>query len=205
MKVLIGVDLQNDFCAGGALAVNDGDATVPYFNELRKSLKPDLVVLTQDFHPSDHISFVRNNPGAQLFTVHNGQMMWPAHCEQGTHGAEFHPALERDGTELIIQKGLNRAVDSYSGFGSEGAVTGKCGAEDKNKERTALEAELRARGITKVYVVGLAYDYCVAATAKDAAALGFETIVLKDGCRAVAEESAVKETAAMFAAGVTIQ
>lgn len=197
MKVLIGVDLQNDFCAGGALAVNDGDATVPYFNELRKTLKPDLVVLTQDFHPSDHISFVRNNPGAQLFTVHNGQMMWPAHCEQGTHGADFHPALERDGTELIIQKGLNRTVDSYSGFGSEGAP------EDK-KERTALEAELRARGITKVYIVGLAYDYCVAATAKDAAALGFETIVLKDGCRAVAEESAVKETAAMLAAGVTI-
>lgn len=195
MKVLIGVDLQNDFCAGGALAVNDGDATVPYFNELRKTLKPDLVVLTQDFHPSDHISFARNNPGGQLFSVHNGQMMWPVHCEQGTRGAEFHPALERDGTELIIQKGLNRAVDSYSGFG----------AEDKNKERTALEAELRARGITKVYVVGLAYDYCVAATAKDAAVLGFETIVLKDGCRAVAEESAAEETATMLAAGVTIQ
>lgn len=195
MKVLIGVDLQNDFCAGGALAVNDGDATVSYFNELRKTLKPDLVVLTQDFHPSDHISFARNNPGAQLFSVHNGQMMWPAHCEQGTRGADFHPALERDGTELIIQKGLNRAVDSYSGFG----------AEDKNKERTSLEAELRARGITKVYVVGLAYDYCVAATAKDAAVLSFETIVLKDGCRAVAEESAVKETAAMLSAGVTIQ
>lgn len=202
---LINVDVQRDFCAGGALAVPDGDAVVPVCNALRDALKPDCVVWTQDWHPADHVSYADNH-SAQLFselTLEDGtkQMMWPRHCEQWTAGAMFHPDAFFGPDDIIVQKGTKKDVDSYSGFGS---------AEFKTHgiwlraEETELDDILRKRGIQRVVVVGLAYDYCVAATAKDAAALGYETIVVRDGCRAVSQVSADKETVAMLAAGVKI-
>jgi nicotinamidase/pyrazinamidase len=192
---LIVVDVQNDFCPGGALAVAGGDQVVPIINALRKKLRPDLVVFTQDWHPADHTSFADNNPGETPFKPRaDGQMMWPRHCVQGTKGADFHPALRVLPEERIIQKGLIWTVDSYSGFGSE----------DKNLERTALQRMLQDTGVKTVYVVGLAFDYCVAATAKDAAALGYTTIVIRNATRPVAAESAAKAEAEMLKAGVII-
>lgn len=196
---LIIVDVQPDFCAGGALAVADGDAVVPVINRLRDTLKPDLVVLTQDWHPANHTSFADNNPGATLFAPRaDGQMMWPRHCVQGTAGAGFHSGLVVLPTDTVIQKGLNAGVDSYSGFGSQPRRDGS------RAEQTALGRMLITAGITDVVVVGLAFDYCVAATAKDAAALGFRTTVVRDATRAVAAASAALAEAEMIAAGVTI-
>ena len=195
---LIIVDVQKDFCQGGALAVPNGDNVVPQINDLRDALKPDLVVLTQDWHPADHVSFADNH-GAQLFsemTLADGtkQIMWPRHCVQWTDGAMFHANLRVEASDIIVQKGTKSGVDSYSGFG----------AEDKTKDTTELDNILKARGIQRVVVVGLAYDYCVAYTAKDAVALGYETIVMCDGCADVAMESCERETAAMKAAGVKL-
>ena len=202
---LIIVDVQKDFCAGGALAVPDGDAVVSVCNALRAALKPDLIVLTQDWHPADHVSYADNH-GAEPFTekmldAFTKQMMWPRHCEQWTDGAMFHPALEVAATDIIVQKGTKKDVDSYSGFGSEEF---KVRGIWLRAEYTNLDNILRERGIQRVVVVGLAYDYCVAYTAKDAADQGYETIVVRDGCRAVSQVSADKETAEMTAAGVKI-
>ena len=202
---LINVDVQKDFCAGGALAVPDGDAVVPVCNALRDSLKPDCVVWTQDWHPADHVSYADNH-GAQVFTeltLADGtkQMMWPRHCEQWTAGAMFHADAYFGPADIVVQKGTKKEVDSYSGFGSARFKTHGLWFR---AEETDLDDILRKRGIQRVVVVGLAYDYCVAATAKDAAMLGYETIVVRDGCRAVSQVSAEKETAAMLAAGVKI-
>ena len=192
---LILVDIQNDFCPGGPLAVAEGDQIVPIVNSLRESLQPDVVALTQDWHPADHTSFITNNPGETVYKPRaDGQMMWPNHCEQFTNGAMWHPALTVLSTDYIAQKGMNKDVDSYSGFG----------AEDKSLERTELEYILRKNSITRVVVVGLAYDYCVSATAKDSAALGFETIVVKSATRSIAADTVAKETQAMLDAGVKI-
>ncbi len=196
---LIIVDPQVDFCPGGTLAVDGGDQVMPLINELRKILLPDAVVITQDWHPADHTSFADNNPGETLFKPRaDGQMMWPRHCVHRTPGAEFHPALKVLPEDRIIQKGYICGVDSYSGFGSEPAANGT------RLERTDLEKILRAWEIKTVYVVGLAFDYCVAATAKDAAAAGFKTTVIRKATRPVAAESAAKAEAEMRAAGVTI-
>ena len=192
---LILVDIQNDFCPGGPLAVAEGDQIVPIVNSLRESLRPDVVAMTQDWHPADHTSFITNNPGETVYKQRaDGQMMWPNHCEQFTNGAMWHPALTVLSTDYIVQKGVNKAVDSYSGFG----------AEDKSLERTDMEHILRKHSVQRVVVVGLAYDYCVSATAKDSAALGFETIVVKSATRSIAADTAAKETQAMLDAGVKI-
>ena len=196
---LIIVDPQVDFCPGGALAVAGGDEVMPVINEIRKRLNPAVTVITQDWHPANHTSFADNNPGEELFKPRaDGQMMWPRHCVQYTPGAEFHPALEMRSSDRIIQKGTLTSVDSYSGFGAEPA------ADKTRLERTDLERILVAAGVRTVYVVGLAFDYCVAATAKDAVALGFTTIVVRNATRAVAADSAAKAEAEMRAAGVIL-
>jgi nicotinamidase/pyrazinamidase len=199
-RALIIVDVQNDFCAGGALAVPGANAIIPEINELRDTLKPDLVVLTQDWHPADHTSFITNNPGETLYKPRaDGQVMWPAHCVQGSKGAEFHPDLRVLPTDRIIQKGCKADVDSYSGFGS---------AEFKTHgiwlraEETDLHDILRSAGITEVYVVGLAFDYCVAATAKDAVSFGYKTTVITNCTASVAPESADKASAELIKVGV---
>lgn len=195
---LIIVDVQKDFCTGGALAVPNGEQVVPIINNLRDALKPDLVVLTQDWHPEDHISFADNH-GAKLYseltlTDDTKQIMWPHHCVQWTDGAMFHNDLHIEAPDMIVQKGTKSDVDSYSGFG----------AEDKSKDTTELNNILKLRNIKRVVIVGLAYDYCVAYTAKDAAALGYETFVVVEGCAAVDAMSAEHETDAMKAAGVKL-
>ena len=197
---LIIVDPQKDFCPGGALAVAGGDAVMPVINELRKKLNPAVVAVTQDWHPADHTSFADNNPGETLFKQRaDGQMMWPRHCVQGSAGAEFHSALELRGTDYFIKKGMQAAVDSYSGFGAEPSADGW------RAERTELETILRSKLNGKVvFIVGLAFDYCVAATAKDAAAAGYTAVVIRNATRAVAPESAATAEAEMRAAGVII-
>ena len=196
---LIVVDVQNDFCPGGSLAVTDGDKVVPVINELRKTLKPDLVILTRDWHPTNHTSFAQNNPGETLFKPRaDGQMMWPTHCVMNSKGARFHPDLIVEPENPIVYKGTNKSVDSYSGFGSEPAADGS------RLEVTNLDRILRNVDTKNVYVVGLAFDYCVAATAKDAAGLGFKTTVIRNATRSVAPESAAKAEAEMRAAGVKI-
>jgi nicotinamidase/pyrazinamidase len=184
-RALIIVDPQVDFVPGGALAVAGGDEVMPVINRLRQDLKPHMVVITQDWHPADHTSFADNNPGEQLFVPRaDGQMMWPRHCVQGTEGAKIHPELSVLPSDIIIKKGTLKDVDSYSAFGS-GEVVREVGKGLKMKEETLLASILSAAGITDVWVVGLALDYCVAATAKDAVILGLRTTVLREATRAV--------------------
>ena len=202
-KALIIMDPQNGFCPGGSLAVPDGDKIMAKINRLRRVLQPDAVFITQDWHPEKHCSFQVNNPGSELFkpfTLADGtvQMMWPAHCVQGSADAQFHPKLELAVGDIVIRKGTLEDVDSYSGFGSQPAADGS------RKEVTMLEANLRAQGIKHVYVVGLAFDYCVSYTAKDAAKAGFTTWVIRDCTKPVASSSAAAEEAAMREAGVII-
>ncbi|MCA1816030.1 MAG: bifunctional nicotinamidase/pyrazinamidase [Acidobacteria bacterium] len=157
MDALVLVDIQNDFCPGGALAVAGGDEVVPVANELQKQF--DLVVATKDWHPPGHASF---------------ETLWPPHCVQGTPGAEFHPALDTSRLAHVFLKGTDPAVDSYSGF-----------FDNEHKLSTGLGDYLRAQGVTRVFVCGLATDYCVKFTALDALRLGFETYVVTDACRGV--------------------
>ncbi|CEL94160.1 unnamed protein product [Vitrella brassicaformis CCMP3155] len=177
---LIIVDVQNDFCEGGSLAVNEAEEILPVINSLRDKPLFDCVILTCDWHPLDHCSFAANHPGAELFTVKKlpdtgvDQMMWPVHCVAHSVGAAFHPQLKRCAGDLIVRKGLDKTVDSYSGFGSA-------------PEKTELLQLLKDRGIQTVYTVGLATDYCVGSTALDAAKNGFETYVVLNACRGVAQ------------------
>jgi nicotinamidase/pyrazinamidase len=158
------------------------------------------VVVTQDWHPPNHTSFIDNNPGETLFgTRADGQVMWPKHCVQGSTGAEFHPAFERRLDDILIQKGALADVDSYSGFGSK-----PVGDDGRRSENTRLDEILDACGIHSLFIGGLAFDYCVAATAKDAADLGFNVTVIREATRAVSPETAAKEEAAMLRAGVKI-
>jgi nicotinamidase/pyrazinamidase len=177
MIALLLVDIQNDFCAGGALAVPDGDAVVPVANLL--SPRFELVVATQDWHPASHLSFARNHPGKNLYelTELDGlpQVLWPAHCVQGTHGAELHPQLERERIRRVFPKGTDARIDSYSGFFDNG-----------HRKATGLGEYLRSSGVTGVVVLGLATDYCVKWTALDARQLGFDVQLVVDGCRGVA-------------------
>jgi nicotinamidase/pyrazinamidase len=176
MKALIIVDIQNDFCPGGALPVAGGDAVVPVINSILPAF--DAVVATQDWHPQNHGSFAASHPGAQIGDVVtlNGlpQILWPIHCVQGTAGAEFHPAFDASGLDGIFQKGMDPAVDSYSGFFDNGRL-----------HATGLGDFLKARGIAQVFICGLATDYCVKWTALDALSLGFETFVVADATRGV--------------------
>ncbi len=176
MKALILVDIQNDFVKGGALAVPDGDAVVSVANKQSKNY--DLVVLTQDWHPEDHGSFASNHKGHKVYDqIELGglpQTLWPDHCIQDTKGAEFHPKLIVPKSVVIIQKGTDRKIDSYSGFFDNG-----------HKKATGLNSILTEKEIKEVYIMGLATDYCVKFTALDAIKLGYRVYLIKDGCRAV--------------------
>ena len=173
---LIVIDVQNDFCPGGALAVAEGDAITPRINALMGDFR--TVVLTQDWHPADHASFAANHAGAAPFSLtqmpYGPQVLWPTHCVQGTDGAAFHPALRTDPAQLVIRKGFRAAIDSYSAF-----------FENDHSTATGLDGYLRSRGVTRVTLVGLATDYCVAYSALDAAKLGFAATVLMGACRAI--------------------
>jgi nicotinamidase/pyrazinamidase len=192
--MLIVVDVQNDFCPGGALAVPDGDAVVPVVNRLSERFAHRI--LTQDWHPAGHSSFASSHPGKAPFETvempYGTQVLWPDHCVQGTGGAAFHRDLALDGAELIVRKGFRAAIDSYSAF-----------FENDRTTPTGLAGYLRDRGFESVVLVGLATDFCVAYSALDARRLGFATTVVTDGCRAIdlngSLDAAMKE---MAAAGV---
>lgn len=177
---LLVVDVQNDFCSGGTLAVPDGEAVVPVVNRLCARLGPALGarVLTQDWHPAAHRSFASGHEGRAAFestTMPYGeQVLWPAHCVQGTSGADFHPALDVTGAELILRKGFRAHVDSYSAF-----------YENDHRTATGLAGYLRERGIRRLLLVGLATDFCVSYSAIDGAREGFDVAVVEDGCRGI--------------------
>ena len=176
MRALILVDIQNDFCPGGALAVPRGDEVVAVANALQARF--ELVVATQDWHPADHGSFAANHPGRKPYDVGMlaglSQVFWPVHCVQGTPGAEFHAQLDLQRFARVFRKGTDPAIDSYSGF------------FDNNKRKsTGLCEWLREQGVGALAICGLATDYCVKATALDAVELGFETTLIEDACRGV--------------------
>ena len=196
-RALIIVDLQNDFVPGGALAVTGGDQIIPVVNELQRHF--DLVVATQDWHPANHGSFAVNHAGRHVFelTTLGGlpQVLWPSHCIQGTGGAEFVRGLESGGINKVFHKGTDPEIDSYSGFFDNG-----------HRKATGLGDHLRGQGVSVVYVVGLATDYCVKFTALDARQLGFETYLIEDACRGVdlMPGDAGRALAEMRAAGVQV-
>jgi nicotinamidase/pyrazinamidase len=175
-QALIVIDVQNDFCPGGALAVAGGDEVVPVINALEPEF--EHVVLTQDWHPHHHSSFASSHPGKEPFQTiqmpYGEQTLWPDHCIQGSGGAAFHPHLNRTKSELIIRKGFRTAIDSYSAF-----------FENDHTTPTGLAGYLGERGIREITLVGLATDFCVAFSALDAARLGFSTTVRLDACRAI--------------------
>jgi nicotinamidase/pyrazinamidase len=174
--VLLIIDVQNDFCPGGALAVADGDAVVPVINRLSERF--DHVVLTQDWHPSGHSSFATSHPGSAPFESINmpygQQTLWPDHCIHGSAGAAFHPRLETTRAELVIRKGFRPEIDSYSAF-----------YENDRRTPTGLAGYLRERGLQRIFMAGLATDYCVHYSAVDARRLGFDTVLVEAGCRAI--------------------
>ncbi|PTX96102.1 bifunctional nicotinamidase/pyrazinamidase [Spartobacteria bacterium LR76] len=197
MKALIIVDLQNDFVEGGALAVQGGKELVPLINEIQQRF--DLILATQDWHPANHGSHANNHPDASPGDVvelaGRPQILWPAHCVQETRGADFVPGLNQDRWAAVFQKGAVRHIDSYSGF------------FDNGKERaTGLGDYLKEQGVTDLYILGLATDYCVKFTALDAVELGFRTHLVLDACRAVNLQPGDEREAveAMRQAGVEI-
>ena len=173
---LLVIDVQPDFCPGGALAVPDGDAIIPLINHL--ATRFETVILTQDWHPADHISFAASHPGKQPFEMielpYGKQVLWPSHCVMGTPGAALHPALDIPHARMILRKGGNRLVDSYSAF-----------LEADRASKTGLDGYLRSLGITDLYLCGLATDFCVAWSAEDARAFGFNATIIEDACRAI--------------------
>ncbi len=193
---LLVIDMQNDFCPGGALAVPEGDRIIPGINALMQQVP--CVILTQDWHPADHSSFASEHPGAAAYDMtdmpYGPQILWPDHCVWGSDGAAFHPALHIDPADLIIRKGFRRAIDSYSAF-----------FENDHTTPTGLEGYLRSRGITRLTLAGLATDFCVAFSAQDAAKLGFDVTVRMDLCRAIDLNGSLADaTEAMRATGVTL-
>ena len=190
---LLVIDVQNDFMPGGALPIKDGDAIVPLINSLAK--KFDHVILTQDWHPTQHISFATTHNKQPFETVeapYGPQTLWPEHVLQHTDGAAFHPALHIPHAELILRKGFRRNIDSYSAF-----------LENDHTTPTGLAGYLRERNITRLFLCGLAYDFCVRYSAFDGHALGFETIVVEDATRPVNLGASVTETnTALAAAGI---
>ena len=187
---LLVIDVQNDFMPGGALAVPDGDAIVPLINTLAK--KFDHVILTQDWHPPQHISFASSHKKKHFETIqvpYGPQTLWPDHVLQHSQGAAFHPALHIPHAELILRKGLRRHIDSYSAF-----------LENDHRTPTGLAGYLRERNLTRLFLCGLAYDFCVRYSAIDGHNLGFETIVIEDATRPVDLSNSVAETNAALAA-----
>ena len=194
---LIVIDVQNDFCPGGALAVAGGDEIISRINGLMGDYQ--TVVLTQDWHPSNHASFAANHPGAAPFSLttmpYGPQVLWPTHCVQGSEGAAFHKALRTDPAHLVIRKGFRPKIDSYSAF-----------FENDRTTATGLDGYLRDRGITAITLVGLATDYCVAYSALDAARLGFKATVLEGACRAIDLNGSLAQARdQMRAAGVALE
>ncbi len=193
---LLMIDVQNDFCPGGALAVADGDAVVPLINAMQGDFP--LVVATQDWHPADHASFAANHAGAEPFSTtempYGTQVLWPVHCVQGSAGARFHDGLAMDRTALVVRKGYNPAIDSYSAF-----------FENDRETPTGLSGYLRDKGVTALTMAGLATDFCVAYSALDARRLGFDVTVVRDACRAIdMEGSLAAMTTQMREAGVVL-
>lgn len=191
---LLVVDIQNDFLPGGALAVARGDEIIPVVNGLARRFAN--VILTQDWHPAGHVSFAASHPGATPFEAmaldYGPQVMWPQHCVQGSHGAELAAALEVPHAQAVIRKGYHAHTDSYSAF-----------MEADRRTSTGLAGFLRERGIRRVYLCGLATDFCVAWSALDARAAGFESVVIEDACRAIDNQGSLDRAVAnMVAAGV---
>jgi nicotinamidase/pyrazinamidase len=182
---LIVVDVQNDFCTGGALAVPDGEKVVPAINRIARRF--ENVVLTQDWHPEDHVSFASHHPHKRPFeTIELGygpQVLWPEHCVRGSAGANFHSALETDRASLIARKGIHRNIDSYSAF-----------YENDHKTSTGLAGYLRERGLGTLFFVGLAFDFCVRYSAEDARKAGFEAVVIEEACRGIDLDGSVAAT-----------
>ncbi len=193
---LIVIDVQNDFCPGGALAVENGDAVVAPINAMLEDF--GVRVLTQDWHPEDHQSFAALHPGAEPFTMtemdYGPQVLWPTHCVQGTPGAAFHPDLRTEPADLILRKGFRPGIDSYSAF-----------FENDQTTPTGLQGYLRSRGVASVTLVGLATDFCVGWSALDAARLGFVVTVDLSACRAIDLDGSLdRALEQMRAAGVTL-
>jgi nicotinamidase/pyrazinamidase len=194
--VLLVIDVQNDFCPGGTLAVPEGDEVVPIINSLSSRFRN--VVLTQDWHPPGHSSFASAHPGSLPFSTrvlsYGEQTLWPDHCIEGTHGAAFHRDLEMRRAALVIRKGYHKGIDSYSAF-----------YENDRKTPTGLAGYLRERGLDRVFCAGLATDFCVRFSAEDARKHGFDTIMVEDACRGInLSDSLAESVLAMRAAGVGI-
>ena len=193
---LLVIDLQNDFCPGGALAVPRGDGVIAPIHRIAPHFQH--IVLTQDWHPSNHSSFAASHPGKKPYDsidlAYGAQTLWPPHCVQGTSGADFHPALQLTRAELILRKGFRPQIDSYSAF-----------FENDRSTPTGLAGYLRERELTRVFLAGLAYDYCVAYSALDARRLGLAAFVVRDACRAIDLNGSVASMDAEFAkAGVSV-
>lgn len=180
---LLIIDVQNDFCSNGALEVPNGEQVVEPINRLAERF--ENCILTQDWHPAEHISFASSHPNHDMLDTiqlpYGPQVLWPDHCVQGTHGARFHPELETDRAELIVRKGFRHDIDSYSAF-----------FENDKKTPTGLGSYLRERGFDRLYLVGLATDFCVADSAIDAVGLHFSVYVIDDACRAIDTNGSLK-------------
>ena len=194
--VLLITDIQNDFCPGGALAVPHGDEIVPVVNRLSRRFAH--VILVQDWHPEGHVSFASSHPGRQIFETielaYGSQTLWPDHCVQGSPGAAFHPGLDVPHAELIVRKGFHKDIDSYSVF-----------YENDRATPTGLGGYLRERGLRRVFLTGLATDYCVRFSAVDARREGFEATVIETACRAIDLKGSLRAALAeMTAQGVAL-
>ena len=187
--IFLVVDIQNDFCPGGGLAVPRGDEVVPLINNL--AAKYAHVVLTQDWHPRGHLSFASSHPGKQPYqtieVAYGTQVLWPDHCVQGTEGAAFCKDLAIPHAELVLRKGYHREIDSYSAF-----------YENDRTTRTGLAGYLRERGFRRVFLAGLAFDFCVRYSAEDARREGFEAIVIEDACRSIDVDGSMTATHELF-------
>ena len=193
---LVVIDVQNDFCPGGALAVAGGDEVVPLVNRIARAFA--VRVFTQDWHPADHMSFAANHPGAAPFSSvempYGPQVLWPVHCVQETPGAAFHPDLETGAADLIVRKGFRAEIDSYSAF-----------CDNDHRTPTGLAGYLRDRGVRRIWLAGLATDFCVSWSAIDAVARDFEVVLLEDACRAIdLDGSLAQAMRQMQGGGVTV-
>jgi len=183
--VLVIIDVQNDFCPGGALPVSRGDEVVPAINRYASLFRH--VVMTQDWHPPGHLSFASAHPGytpyQQITVAYGPQVLWPDHCVQATPGAAFRPDLLIPHAELILRKGFRREIDSYSAF-----------YENDHKTPTGLAGYLRERGFSRVFIAGLAFDFCVRYSAEDARRIGFDVVVIEEGCRGIDIDHSMEDT-----------
>ena len=196
-EVLLIIDVQNDFCPGGALAVPAGDVILPAINRLAHSFAH--VILTQDWHPPGHTSFASSHPGKHPFDTtevsYGAQILWPDHCVQGTSGAAFHPKLDVPHAELVLRKGFRKSIDSYSAF-----------RENDRQTATGLAGYLRERGFRRITLCGLATDFCVAFSAIDGRGAGFEVAVVTSACRGIDNDgSLARAMRSMSEAGVTVR